>query len=417
MKNKEKLYHYVFLLFCFSIPFEHLAKAIPNILLALLLVLFPFRNLKQFIKPLKKEFSAILLFIAIILGNTLLFQRWEDFNIALRLFSIPFILILSLPLKSIKHSLNAFIAGVFFLLTLSSFLIGIFFLNNHNFTLANGAEVNNLLLGHRPYLGFMYLMATFFSFYLATQSKNKRHRILYIVVGICFITYIYLVAARLSALSLLFSLLVALVYYVNKLKYYKKGLFAISLFLIVLFCGFSKNLAKRFYVNDDRIDFILAEPRYYIWDCAYKIRPTNSQEIIFGKGYKQTENELTACYRQKDNFLDADHKKWFIDSKFNTHNQFLDLYLSQGIIVLLLSLSYSIYLIILTRKKFFSLNLIFAFLLFLLVENVLIRQLGCMLFAILLCFVFRPIIFKFNSEISTKKIKKSSVFKYYFSTV
>src|SRR5690606_33030693 len=113
-------------------------------------------------------------------------------------------------------------------------------------------------------------------------------------------------------------------------------------------------LSKRFFIGDEKVNFITAEPRYYIWDCAYTIMSDNPKEIVFGKGYYQTENDLALCYQQKENYLDAEHKQWFIDSKFNTHNQFLDFYLSQGIIVLCLSLLFFCYLFIIGRKDFFS---------------------------------------------------------------
>lgn len=407
MKNIEKVYHYLFLIFCFIIPFEHLAKAVPNIILILLIALFPYRNLKIYIKFLGKEFVAILVFIFVIILNTLLFQRWEDFSVILRLFYIPLILVLSLPIKNINTCLKFFVLGSFSLLFLSSILIGIKVIGDYSFSLANGANVNDLLLGHRPYLGFMYLMATFFSFYLATKSKIRKLQFLYSALGICFVSFLFLIAARLSVISVLISLFLALFYFVKKIKKQRKWLLIIPIILLVLFGCFSNNLAKRFYIKDKNISFILAEPRYYIWDCVYSIMPNNTQDIIFGKGYKQIENELISCYQQKDDFLDAEHKQWFIESKFNTHNQFLGLFLSQGIIVLGLSLGFFIYLIMITRNNFFSFSLVIAFLLFFMVENVLVRQFGCLLLSFLLCFVFRhkrSITIKKDTEIKNSTI-------------
>lgn len=402
MKIIDKIYSYLFLLFCFILPFEHSAKALPNIILLLLVTAYPFHSLRANIKTLKKELIAILLFIAVIVANNLIFQRWEDFSIIARLFYIPMILILSSPIKNIKPCLTAFVTGAFALCSISSVLIIIKIFNDSNFSLVNGEGVNDLLFGHRPYLGFMYLMVTFFAFYLAVKSSKKTLQILYVIAGIGFISFIFLIAARLSAFSVLISMILALIYFARKIKINSRWFVGIPLFIIVLGTVFSGNLAKRFYINDEKINFILAEPRYYIWDCAYNILPDNPKEIIFGKGYQQTQNELTMCYRQKDNFLDAEHKQWFINSQFNTHNQFLDLFISQGIIACLLSLLFFSYLMITTRKDFFSLGLTVAFLLFFIVENVLIRQFGCILIALLLCFVFRQK--KFQTEIESNNI-------------
>src|SRR5690606_28224214 len=202
MKNDEKIYNYLFAIFCLTIPFQHFAKVLPNILLILLTIFFPYRQIKKSVSRFKKELIYSFLFIGIITINTLLFQRWEDFNMIFRLLYIPLIIILFSPIKNPKYSLNAFVLGVFLLCCLSAFLITINMIKDSSFAIANGEGVNDLLFGHRPYLGFMYLMATFFSFYLAINSTQKILRILYIFAGIIFMTYIILIAARLSALSL-----------------------------------------------------------------------------------------------------------------------------------------------------------------------------------------------------------------------
>lgn len=391
MKNAEKIYNYLFAIFCLTIPFQHFAKVLPNILLILLTIFFPYRQIKKSVSRFKKELIYLFSLVGVIAVNTLIFHRWEDFSLIVRLLYIPLMIILFSPIKGLKTSLKAFVVGSFFLLSVSAVLIGLKIINDSSFAIANGEGVNDLLFGHRPYLGFMYLMATFFSFYLAINSTQKILRILYIFAGIIFMTYIILIAARLSALSLLISLFLALIYFSKKIRFNLKWLFFVPLFLAVLFYGFSDNLAKRFYVDDENINFIIAEPRYYIWDCAYQIKPSNSIKILFGQGYINTENALAACYQQKDNFLDAEHKQWFIDSRFNTHNQFFDLYLSQGIVAFLLSVFMFLYLLVTTRKDFFSFGLVISLLLFFMVENVLIRQFGCLLIGLLLSFVFRRI--------------------------
>src|SRR5690606_19103798 len=119
MKIVDKIYSYLFLLFCFIIPFEHSAKALPNIILLLLVAIYPFHNLKANIKMIRKDLIAIFLFIAVIVANSLIFQRWEDFSIIVRLFYIPMILILSSPIKNIKPCLTAFVAGTFTLFSIS----------------------------------------------------------------------------------------------------------------------------------------------------------------------------------------------------------------------------------------------------------------------------------------------------------
>lgn len=305
-----------------------------------------------------------------------------------KLFYIPIILALSSLIQNFKPYLIPFIAGAFLILSVSAFLLGLEILKNNEFELTNGEHINRFLLGERPYLGFIYLGSACFSFYLSTSSQKRAQRIAYIILGSIFIGFIFLIAARIAVLSALISSVLALFYFVKRIKFNYSWLFLIPLLMVVFF-SFSDNLAKRFYINDENISFFRAEPRYYIWDCVYTIMPENPKELIFGKGYAQTENELTECYRQKDNFLDPEHKQWFIDSKFNTHNQFFDLFLSQGIIILIMFFYFFLYLMVNYKDHFFALSLVLSAFLFFSVENVLTRQIGCMLIAFVLCFVFK----------------------------
>lgn len=387
MKKIDKLYNCIFLIFCFMIPLGHLAKAIPNIVMILLVALFPFHSLKWRIKVIKKELLVILLFIIVVIANSLIFKRWGDLDVISKLFYIPIVLALSSPIKTNRFYLISFIAGAFSILIVSAIQIGMEVFRNNEFELINGGHINKFLLGERPYLGFIYLISACFSFYLSVNSTERIYKMIWIIVGVVFVGFVFIIAARMAVLCILICSVLSLFYFVRKLKFNYRWLFVIPI-IALFFVGFSDNLLKRLYINDENISFFKAEPRYYIWDCAYTIAPDNVKEFIFGKGYAQVENELVECYRNKENFLDTEHKQWFIDSNFNTHNQFFDLFLSQGVISLIIFLFSFLYLFVTNRKNFFILSIVLSAFLFLLVENVLTRQIGCMLIAFVLCFVF-----------------------------
>jgi len=388
-KNIDKIYDYLLLLFCFTIPFTHQAKAVPNIILILLIMLYPFHSSKKLIKSIKKELLAIAIFIIIIAANTILFDRSEDFKELVRLAYIPLILILFSPAKEIKTYLNSFLFSAFLLLLLSSIQLGLKFVREGNIDISEGEQVTQLLLGERPYLGFLYFIAACFSFYFYISVIKKWLRIAYFILGILFIFFILIIVARIMLLAIIISSILSFFYFYKEIKLIVKSIGIVFLFLIGLLYVFSNNIAKRFYIEEEYVNVITADPRYHIWDCVYRILPDNPKEFLFGKGYVKTNNELLECYHQKNDFFNELQKKWFIKSGFNTHNQFFDLLLSYGIIVLGLCLFFFIYAVIKNKKKFFVICLLLATFLFFSVENVLKRQIGCMLIAFMLCFVFK----------------------------
>jgi len=389
-KNIDKIYSYLLLLFCFAIPFIHLAKAVPNIILISLVLLYPFHSSRNSIKSIKKELFFIVLFIVIITINTLLFERWEDFKRILGLAYIPLIVLLFFPTKEIKPYLKAFLISAFLLLFISSIRLALKFAQEGNLDIAVGAEVTQILLGERPYLGFLYFMAACFSFYLCSFITKKAYRVCYFVLGILFCFFVFLIVARIMLLAIIVSVVLALFYLRGKLRFYAQLIGLLFLFLIGLLYIFSDNVSTRFYMDEEQeSNVITADPRYHIWDCAYRIMPKNTKEFIFGKGYANTYAELSKCYQEKKDFRSEFQQKWFIDSKFNTHNQFFDLLLTQGVIVFGACLFFFGYATIKNRKNFFVISLLLTTFLFFSVENVLNRQIGCILVAFVLYFVFK----------------------------
>lgn len=386
MKNSDKIYNFLFALLCFVIPLSGQAKAVPNILIIPLVLLFTFHSQKKNILLYKKELGFLLLFILIILTNTILLNRFEDLSMISRLCLIPVLLALSTPIQNFKTPSIFYTLGALSILVASAINITSEYIDN-TLDLTNGAHINDLILGERPYLGFIYLTSAILSSYLGYNSKNNIKRITLISLSFIFIGFIYLIAARVAAISSIIVIGLSIFYYLKNPRQYLVFFVSLIVFFALLFL-FSDNLSKRFYLSEDsNITFLEAEPRYYIWDCAYQIKPDNLTDLVFGNGYELTEKKLKKCYELKNNFFEEEQKQWFINSGFNTHNQYLDLLLSQGIICTVILLGGIIYLFITNRKIYFSTALICSSSLFLLVENTFTRQIGCMLIAFILCFI------------------------------
>ncbi|CAA9199717.1 hypothetical protein FLA105534_02743 [Flavobacterium bizetiae] len=147
----------------------------------------------------------------------------------------------------------------------------------------------------------------------------------------------------------------------------------------------NKNISERFFVKSNLEESLKVasdyEPRIVIWNCAYSMTKKSDYNSLIGfKGYKEISNNFLECYA--NTIENISKKEYFLTEKFNSHNQFIDLYLIGGLIGLGLFVAFFIKLFIEVRKNFFQTAIIVSFLLFFCVENIFYRQFGCYLVGI-----------------------------------
>lgn len=395
MKEKlEKIYSALFAVFCFTIPFSQFGEAIPNIAMIPLIGLFPFliskKEWRNFIGNPFYIFAALVLLIFI---ETLIFMRWDDMKFFTKILIIPIIFFLAIPEKNKQISLLGFLSGAFILM-ISTYarIIGYTF-NNKEFDFSVGKFINDILMGDRPYVGFVYVLSILFCAYFFLQTKKIIYKIFLALSTSLFFLLIFIISARLSLLSLICVAFLSFFYIKNwKIPVILVTGAIVSVFLLI---KFNPNFIDRFYSGFKQENYtlkkaIIMEPRYHIWDCATGII-MEENAFLKGVGFKKTTELLTNCFKSHDNFLSNEHRQYFIESNFNTHNQFLGIYLSSGIFALLLLLYFFITSFFQTRKNYFAFASIFALFLFCLVENVLSRQMGCLLFGFIWVFVYSSI--------------------------
>jgi len=215
--------------------------------------------------------------------------------------------------------------------------------------------------------------------------------------------FIVTISARMAIISIF---IVGLIKTFKSLSF-KQILITLGSLIIILVIVFelNNNLKARFFYpkNDDK-NFVHKfkewEPRYVIWKCSYKIFNKDLSKNIFGRGFQNTTVDLLDCYSQ--NIQKEGRRKWFLSRKYNSHNQFIDFLLSSGIIGLLIYCSLLVYLIKKNKKDLLKLNLILILILFSLIENVLHRQIGVYLFALIISFTNLKVN---NHLIDTKETK------------
>ncbi|CAM3756432.1 hypothetical protein FLCU109888_00005 [Flavobacterium cucumis] len=167
----------------------------------------------------------------------------------------------------------------------------------------------------------------------------------------------------------------------------KKKIF-LSIFLMISLTSITflnKNIAKRFFIDKNISDIVQTiiefEPRIVIWRCADLITEQKDFSVFFGtNSYSDIKNSLINCY--SDSITDNSRRNWFLVNKFNTHNQFIDLYLIGGLIAFLIFIIFLTISIINNHKSFFSVAIFITFTMVLLIENIFHRQFGCLIFSI-----------------------------------
>ena len=216
----------------------------------------------------------------------------------------------------------------------------------------------------------------------------KMNKKVFLFLAIIFGSFVFLISARIAIITTV----IVLLYYVQ-LKMYKKykllTLLSLALFTFLFFLK-SPNLSKRildteYKTNSSIFERILTqEPRYLIWKYSYSV--LNKNQLLFGHGFKGVKIQLLKKYEEID---DLNKRNWFIQEQFNSHNQYLDILLTQGIIGLALFL---IFLYYLYKESLFSDTNFLLFLtlaIFLTIYNNFYRVIGVFIFAIIFCIIVR----------------------------
>ncbi len=359
---------------------------LPNIILLCLILIFSVNFFHNKITiSIKAQIPFGILFLFLIVKAIFNQNFIEEFNSISKYF-----IILVIPLTLIKIEINK-LKIILFCTSLSVIIFSIFniliyYFEHKTFPFGNGLEPNKILILERPYMGFICLIAVLLAFDLL--KKTPRFKTTLVVIIFLITTFIFLIAARLSFISLFFILILYL-FKESRFSLFKKSIVIFTSISIIYLCVNNiKSLTDRFFLTANLETFIDYEPRFVIWNCAKSI--TKQPSFSYFTGFTseiETQNELNECYNSK--IENISKRNWYAFKKYNTHNQFICFFLKGGLIAICLFIAY---LFILTRfswNNFFSLSLLFSLILFLFMENVLQRQFGCYISALILTLILK----------------------------
>tara|TARA_R110001592_G_scaffold81093_19_gene241000 strand:+ start:7002 stop:8195 length:1194 start_codon:yes stop_codon:yes gene_type:complete len=380
-KRIDDIFDIVFSILLFSLS---ISMAIPNVMIAVLFFVFLFKRDK--IKVVKWYTKLLFIVVFYIFLKALFFNALaENFSIYKHFLVVLVLSFLIYNIKNIATVIKGSIFGVFLGVMVSLFKISNFYFIHKVLPFGNTAEVQDLLLIHRPYFGFMCLITIVLIDVLLPKIKSKKEKIVYVIIGFIIAVFIYIIVARLSLLLLIIYLIIKTINFL-KLSLVKSVLGFLTI-LILMFGAFSfnKNIKNRLHIEGSYSETIKVlknqEPRFVIWDCFFSQINNKNFNVYFGyNNRKSIQEELNGCYEERiDN---VSKRAYYVDTEFNTHNQFFDIFLEGGILGLSLFLSLFIFLVYSFRENFNASFILLSFILFFIFENLFHRQLGAYLFGI-----------------------------------
>ena len=387
MKNTlAKTYNYIVFLICLSIPFMTYANAFVNIsMICLLCILIAIFEREKIIKIFRFRFLKVLIgfLFFIIITSIINDSFYLDFDESRKLGQIILLIILFSFTPDKKLILYGFIAGTFISSLLTNINIINYYLSSSDLLILK-PSVKELFVTERLYLGFLIVISSILLANLYQITIDKRLKYLSLSLIVFFLATLFVISSRSALIILAVVFLTTTIYQLSPLNSLLLIITVGLIFSTIIFTN--KNLSSRFLYSEDSIrsSFIdkikTHEPRYDIWKFSGQIFK-EEKPYFFGIGTFKTQELLESKYQ----LIPIEKRKnWFIERNFNTHNQYIDIALSYGIIGLFIFLIFVREIVKFSLKNIQSLNLVISLLLFLIVENIFHRQLGSFIFALTL---------------------------------
>jgi len=268
---------------------------------------------------------------------------------------------------------------------------------NFNETIIHYFNLIDIRLGifsiHPIYLAIYIGISILMIIYLIQNSHYLFLKITYVFLGLLLIVILIMLMRKGPIIYLLIPFYLLLANYVK----IKKTIIIVLVTLIAII--FSVKIIPK-YQNENRFEELTSNTinenpessisiRYRIYQCVFE---KIIEHPFLGYGLGSVKNHLDLCYIDKN--IDLSKKN------YNSHNQFLSVVLTAGIIGLIIFLIsiYKIYRLLLQRKSVLGIAILTFFLFNFLTENVIEREHGVIIYSFLLSF------FLFQKEESYKPL-------------
>ncbi|MBL4663217.1 MAG: O-antigen ligase family protein [Flavobacteriaceae bacterium] len=367
------IYPWIYVLLFLTIPFDNYVRILPNILMGFLIVTFPLIVEKAHFKKLKKGPTFLFaLFCAYIVLNALFFGRLsEDFVLIKKILLAFGLVLLYIPIQDSEKIKRAIVFSSLAVILFSVINIFVIINTSEDIVLGFSRQVIEALLIDRLYLGFIAILSVLISCQ-SIQTKfhpNNKYLLVNIIVNVLFI---FLLVSKIAVIIL------GVLFIIRQLYTSKKWLrfplaFAVIAGLVLLFFSMTQTDGEEGEKQSFFESTLTWELRAEIWKCVEYIG--NSEGfIVEGFGFHETKNKLVNCYEEH---IESNYKREvFVDARYNSHNQFVDIYFNWGIVALGLFLCFVVVVFFKNRKEFIPTAYLIALISYCMVENVFHRQIG-----------------------------------------
>jgi len=246
---------------------------------------------------------------------------------------------------------------------------------------------------HPSYLAMYVLL----SFFIATEAGNDRslilkYRIFWIILGIFLLISLYFISSRAGLLAAFILIPVYAIYKIIKIRKSKVFWIIIVLMIIPVLALVIKNNTRikslfKDISDEHKSEITINDDRLKIWKSALTIIEDN---FVLGVGIGDVRTELVKEY-------DRQGEQRLSDERLNAHNQFLEVFLENGIIGLVIFLglmSFMAYLAISEENLLYSIFIIMMIVYFMF-ETILYRLAGVSFFSL---FSFLLLYYKSDSQ-------------------
>lgn len=385
------LYPYVFLLLYLTIPFDDYIRALPNILMVILVAVFPFVVKKEDFKRLKGlPVTMLFVFILYLVVSAFFADRLgEDFSTISKVLISLGMVILYIPVNDVQKIKNAIIFSSLAAIVYS--VVNFVIITHHlgYFVLGDSPQVVESLLIDRIYLGMLSVFSILISFQGIKKTYNPLNNYYFANIAIN-LAFILLIASRISLVALLAVLMLHQLY--GKKKVWKVAIAAVAGLAIVGLFFMLKNKDSHYFQSDHSPRVVSGfvensytyELRATVWECVEQIAK-NDKPAWTGLGFENVEEKLVNCY--SETISNQDKRESFISERYNSHNQFFDFHLSAGLIgafLFIIFIASSFYSV---KKQFYPTALLLLFVVYCSFENVFHRQIGAYYVGVILLMV------------------------------
>lgn len=299
-----------------------------------------------------------------------------DWNILKKILLALGLVLLYLPVDGFKKINKAIIFSSLAAIVFSCVKLVMVIETSEDFAFLDSGAIIDAVLIDRIYLGLLAVLSILVSYQSLqrTYHPDNRYYLINIAVNILFIL---LIVSRVSILILAVIFLTSFLYREKRMP---QLIFAIGGMVLAILLTLIINIDLRkqlFYANGIENKGLVentmsTEPRAIIWDCAYNVSKMEGTPVK-GLGFVSTNEAMLSCY---ETIEDDTKREWFVVNKYNTHNQFIDLYLATGVVGVGLFVGGLLLIFIDKRKRYFHAALLLTLIGFCFTENLFHRQIG-----------------------------------------